>query len=111
MACQGRCPDRLEQSWEVISHQVWSASSRTPGQPMRAIETLATQIRLKQFDPDATRSGRWLSMSPAVVQTDLTHMPEGDQPGHDESLSSSSSEASESEAAEEIDKRLVPDAQ
>eukprot|EP00971_Amphidinium_carterae_P346458 6487917-Amphidinium_carterae.1 len=88
---------------------VFTYSRDELAQPMRAIEALATQIRLKQFDPDATRSGRWLS--PVVRQDDLATTTEGEQPGHEEVLSSSSSTASESEEAEEVDKRLVPDAQ
>eukprot|EP00971_Amphidinium_carterae_P005436 108613-Amphidinium_carterae.1 len=43
---------------------------------MRAIETLAKQIRAQQFNLDATRSGRWLS-SPSV-QT--SHMAEPQVP-------------------------------
>eukprot|EP00971_Amphidinium_carterae_P146225 2898722-Amphidinium_carterae.1 len=75
---------------------------------MRAIESLAEQIRNNQFDPDSTRSGRW--MGSHTVPDVQPHPSLNEVASDDGSLSSSSDTDSESESEPQVDDRLVPEA-
>eukprot|EP00971_Amphidinium_carterae_P305143 6063471-Amphidinium_carterae.3 len=92
---------------------------------MRSIETLAVQIRNKEFKPDATRSGRWWP-SDSVESSSLStpcgttkgvtaqcQQPPAEAVVEDEALSSLSDSASATTSAmgEDVDDKVTPDAQ
>eukprot|EP00971_Amphidinium_carterae_P061653 1220782-Amphidinium_carterae.1 len=91
---------------------------------MRSIEILAEQIRSKIFDPDATRSGRWLTptsgnkrVHDALIEIP-PHAPEGEgteedslEEGEDFTSSSDSDSGTQGEQEVATDGRMKPDTQ